>query len=66
MWGTNLKNTNANLDPRRIHNKKLDSCNLEGVDLSQADFTDVSVQGANLKGTKAVINPQKLKICCQK
>ena len=58
---TNLKGTNAHIDPQKVKDKKLTTANLEGLDLSNADFTNVHIVGTNLKGTNAHINPQKVR-----
>ncbi len=57
---TNLKGTNAHIDPQKVRNKKLTTANIEGLNLSNADFTDVYIVGTNLKGTNAHIDPQKI------
>lgn len=59
IMNSNLKNTNAQIDPQLIIEKDLSNANLEGLDLGSYSFDDTVIFGAILKNTNAHIDPQK-------
>ena len=61
LTNANLSYTNAIINPQKVSDKSLRYVNLEGVDLSQANFQGVDIFGANLKNTNAIIDPQLVK-----
>ncbi len=56
-----FRNTNLDIDPQIISNKTLYGANLENKDMSNKDYTNSCITGANLKNTNSIIDLSKLK-----